>query len=82
VKLLGVVGACLGAPQVLVAVMFVAVVGAVQAVIAVIWQDAGSDTLRRMLGGPSNSSARRRHIPYGVAIAVGSAWAVWWGHAT
>jgi prepilin peptidase CpaA len=82
VKLLVVVGAALGVPQILVAVMFVAVVGAVQAVIVVLWQGTAGDTLGRMLRGPSNSSATRRHIPYGVAIAVGSAWAMWWGHAT
>lgn len=80
VKLVTVMGACLGVPVAVVAVVFTTVAGAVQAVLAVIWQGAGKETVDRMLRPASNSSATRRHIPYGVAIAVGSAWAMWWAH--
>jgi prepilin peptidase CpaA len=81
VKLMLVVGACLGVWLGAAAVLFTTIAGALQAVLVVIWQGAGKETVDRMLRPASNSSATRRHIPYGVAIAVGSAWAMWWAHA-
>ncbi len=80
VKLMMVVGACLGVSLGAAALLFTTIAGALQAVLVVIWQGAGRETVDRILRPQSNSSATRRHIPYGVAIAVGSAWAMWWAH--
>lgn len=68
VKLAGGVGAVLGLPLSLSAVLFISLAGALQAVVSLIWQGGQSDTVRQP----------KRHIPYGVAIALGSAWAMWW----
>lgn len=66
VKLAGVMGATLGFPQAVTGVLLISVAGALQAVISLIWQ------------GDLSATVRRRHIPYGVAIAFGSLWAMWW----
>lgn len=65
-KLMGVVGAALGYPLVLAALVFISLCGALQAVVTLVWQRGAS----------------RRYIPYGVAIALGSFWAMWWQHST
>ncbi len=86
VKLAGVMGAALGFPRALTGVLLIAVVGALQAIVSLIWQGALSDTVRRVLtkGGQGDGvDTPQRHIPYGVAIALGSFWAMWWdGHAS
>lgn len=66
-KLMGVVGAALGYPLVLAALVFISLCGALQALAALLWP---------------GRVARPRHIPYGVAIAIGSFWAMWWQHST
>jgi prepilin peptidase CpaA len=69
VKLMGAVGAALGLELTMAALLFTSLAGAVQAVAAVLYP------------GRTNSDQTPRHIPYGVAIAVGSAWAMWWGRS-
>lgn len=69
VKLMGVVGATLGFQLAVAALLFTSLAGAAQAVGALFW--------RRH----TNSAQTPGHIPYGVAIAVGSVWAIWWGRA-
>lgn len=84
VKLAAAVGAALGFPLVLGALMFITLAGAAQAVISLLWQGAVSDTLKSWAGrfrkgqGSQQAQAPRRQIPYSVAIALGSFWAMWW----
>lgn len=91
VKLAAVAGAVFGFPLVFGALMFITLAGAVQAIISLLWQGALSDTLqawaRRIRKHRSEGQrhgemeAPRRHIPYSVAIALGSFWAMWWHRA-
>lgn len=81
VKLAGVMGAALGMPLTLSALVFVSLAGAFQAVVSLIWQGVLSDTVRGVLSRKvdgQGESTTKRHIPYGVAIALGSVWAMWW----
>jgi prepilin peptidase CpaA len=89
VKLMGGVGAVLGFPAVMAAAAFISLVGALQAVVTLLWQGAVWETLgdmvrrqavRLRLLHEGEARAPRRHIPYGVAIALGSFWAMWWQH--
>ncbi len=80
VKLMAAVGAAFGYPLALTALLLVSVAGAGQAIVVVIWRRAVFDTVRNMvrrLVGTGGDTAAR-HIPYGVAIALGSLWAMWW----
>jgi prepilin peptidase CpaA len=70
VKLLVAVGSAVGVPLVLTVMIAISVVGAIQAIVIVLWQSRARE-------GQTNSGALGRHIPYGVAIALGTAWAVW-----
>jgi prepilin peptidase CpaA len=88
VKLMGVVGAALGYPLVMAALMFISLVGVLQVVVTLLWkgqireqwQALGRRWAIRLRLLPKDAVAQtRRHIPYGVAIALGSGWAVWWG---
>lgn len=87
VKLMGAVGATLGLPLALTALVFTSVAGAVQAVVTLLWQRQFGETvsawarawavrLRLVPDGVRHPTPK--HIPYGVAIAVGSACAMWW----
>lgn len=81
VKLAGVMGAALGMPLTLAALIFVSVAGAFQALLSLIWVGALSDTVRGVLARKVEDPTAptvKRHIPYGVAIALGSLWAMWW----
>jgi prepilin peptidase CpaA len=78
VKLAGVVGATLGGPLSLAAVLFISLAGAFQAVVSLIWQGDLSDTVRGVLGAEGSTNTPKRQIPYGVAIAIGSLGAMWW----
>jgi prepilin peptidase CpaA len=88
VKLMGVVGAVFGYPLVMAALVFTSLVGALQAAITLIWHGAVFDTMaafgRRLAERarllPKAVEGARRHIPYGVAIALGSLWTMWWEH--
>lgn len=87
VKLMGGVGAVLGFPAVMAAGAFISLAGAFQAVVTLIWKGEVWDTLAaagrrwavkaRLLREDSGPAAQR-HIPYGVAIALGTFWAMWW----
>ena len=78
VKLAGVVGATLGGPLALAAVLFISLAGAFQAVASLIWQGDLSDTVRGVLRNDGSTGTPKRQIPYGVAIAIGSFGAMWW----
>ncbi len=89
VKLMAGVGAVLGFPAVMAAAAFISLVGALQAVVTLLWQGEVWETLAGMLRRwavrarlmqESAGSGPRRHIPYGVAIALGTFWAMWWQH--
>lgn len=88
VKLMAAVGAAFGHPLTMAALVFTSLAGALQAVVTLIWQGAVWDTLLaagRRLGKrlrllPEAVQGAQRHIPYGVAIALGSFWAMWWEH--
>jgi prepilin peptidase CpaA len=91
VKLVGAVGATFGYPLVLAGLVFITLVGALQAMVTLIWQGALWETaagiLRRWaarlrMASRSTAGAPSRQIPYGVAIAVGSFWAMWWQRAS
>lgn len=77
VKLLAAVGAGLGWPLVAPAAAFIAIAGAVLAIVFSLWKGALSATLQRIVRAGDNSQALRK-MPYSLAIAVGSLWAMWW----
>jgi prepilin peptidase CpaA len=87
VKLMGGVGAVMGFPAVMAAAAFISLAGAFQAVVTLIWKGEVWDTLsavlrrwaiRARLLSADAAPAASRHIPYGVAIALGTFWAMWW----
>lgn len=89
VKLMAGVGAVLGFPAALAAGVFISLVGAGQAVVTLLWHGAVWDTLaaagrrwlvRMRLVREDSVPGPGRHIPYGVAIALGTFWAMWWQH--
>jgi prepilin peptidase CpaA len=91
VKLVGAVGAVFGYPAIIGALVFISLVGAVQAVVTLIWQGQVWETLsalgRRVavkvrLSAAEGCAANSGQIPYGVAIALGSFWAMWWTQAS
>ena len=91
VKLMGAVGAALGYPLVMGALVFISLVGALQAVVTLVWQGAVWETLSaaanrwaakaRLVKPRAPTDNPGRHIPYGIAIALGSFWAMWWEHS-
>lgn len=78
VKLAAVVGACLGFPHAAAALVFISLVGAAQAVVSLAWSGGLGDAVRRAFGRDEPDGAGRKQIPYGVAIALGALWAMWW----
>lgn len=79
VRLAAVAGACLGYPKAMSAVLFISLVGAFQAVLSLLWQGRLSATVRGVLARDAEKGdAAKKHIPYGVAIALGSLGAMWW----
>jgi prepilin peptidase CpaA len=85
-KLMVAVGAALGYPLVLAAMVFISLAGAAQAIVSLAW--TGESRGRAAAGvarlvaklrlPPPVGDASKRHIPYGVAIAVGAMFALWW----
>lgn len=85
VKLVAVVGACLGGDRIVAALLCICVVGGLQGVLALLWTGSLGQTLHRSVHriaralrlsrGPA-PRARRVTVPYGVAIAFGTAWAL------
>ncbi len=88
VKLMGVVGAAVGFPQALWALACIALVGAGQALVTLLWQgqlaqmfqDAGRRWAVRLRLLPKDAAPKAaRHIPYAVAIALGTVWGlIYW----
>lgn len=79
VKLLVAVGALLGAKDGFAAALLTSIAGAVEGVAISIWKRRSSARLGRLAPPPPHATgAGPLRIPYGVAIAVGSVWAVWW----
>lgn len=86
VKLVAAVGAVFGYPLIMGALIFISLAGCLQAIVTLMWDGAVWDTLRafgsrwgqrlKLTRNAVPSPARR--IPYGVAIALGSFWAMWW----
>lgn len=89
-KLMAVVGVALGYPAILAALVFVSLVGALQAVVTLLWHGQVWDTIaavgrrwavKTKLLPKDTTLGDTRQIPYGVSIAVGSAWAMFWEHS-
>ena len=87
VKLTAAVGAGVGFPGILACLVFIGLVGGGEAVAVLVWQGRLLGTLGGMLRGalqkakivkPDTSVREKTKIPYGVAIALGTAWGVWW----
>lgn len=86
VKLLAVVGAAFGYPVAFAAAVFVTLVGALQALALLAWHGEILKTARhgaarlmaklRLAQAPEANA--ERHIPYAVAIALGSFLTMWW----
>lgn len=88
VKLIAVVGACLGWERMVPALFCISVVGGLQGLLALLWTGSFRQTSRRMwilLGRGLRITkeevppAEGITVPYGLAIAVGTVWAVWLG---
>jgi prepilin peptidase CpaA len=90
VKLAAAVGAALGLELSMAAALFISLVGAVQVVVTLAWQGVLLETLGQMMRRwaerlrlvPAGTAGMSRKIPYGVAISLGTFWAMWWGRAT
>lgn len=83
--LMAAVGGALGYPLVLTALAFISLVGALQALVTVVWQGAMWDVARglaarwaRWLKVEAGPQVASRHIPYSVAIGLGTLWTMWW----
>lgn len=88
VKLVAVVGAAFGFPGVMAALIFISLAGAAQAIASLIlkgealaWLKERAGRIAAAAGMGARPEATQRHIPYAVAIALGSAWALWWDSA-
>jgi prepilin peptidase CpaA len=75
VALIAAVGGVLGTPLHFTALIFMALLGSLQAVAMVLWHRNLAATLKGALG---KKSTETRTIPYGLSIALGSVWALWW----
>lgn len=87
VKLMAAVGAAMAWPLVLYAVACVTLAGALQAIVTLMWKgkvwETAASTLQKIgkklkLVPKQTPIAEGQHIPYGVAIAMGTFWAMWW----
>ncbi len=88
VKLLLAAGCVFGYPLVMGALVFVSLAGAMQAMVTIIWKGTVWTTLAgslrragqkmRLVKGEPAAKEEPHYIPYGVAIALGCFWAMWW----
>ncbi len=86
VKLMAAVGAGVGFPTVLSCLVFVVVVGGLEAIVVLLWQGTFLRTLGGMVRWAASKAGVARAggdlqgggVPYGVAIAIGTAWGVWY----
>ena len=90
VKLAAAVGAGVGFPAMLACLLFIGIAGGIEAVVVLIWQGKFLKTFGGMARAALEKTklvkpgAPREHtkIPYGVAIALGSIWGMWWWHTS
>ncbi|MBL8951994.1 MAG: prepilin peptidase [Myxococcaceae bacterium] len=89
-KLLVAAGCAFGYPLVMAMLVFVSLAGALQAVVTLIWKGGVWTTLaaslrkmgqRLKLVKGDVQTEEPHYIPYGVAIALGCFWAMWWDRA-
>jgi prepilin peptidase CpaA len=87
VKLTAAVGAGVGCPGILACLIFIGLVGGLEALVVLVWQGKLLKTFGGMFKGalqktkilkPDNQPREHTKIPYGVAIALGTAWGMWW----
>lgn len=92
VKLMGAVGAAVGFPSIAFSLFFTAMVGGLQAVLHMIWRGSTLDTLKRtgrlalhLLHFKRMTEEQQvqieesgDHVPYGVAIALGTVWGIFY----
>lgn len=87
VKLVTVVGACLGWDRIVAALLCISLVGGLQGLLALLWTGSLGRTLHRTLRRLAQAfglaqgqlpQVGRVTVPYGVAIAFGTAWALAW----
>jgi len=87
VKLSAAVGAGVGYPAILACLMFIGIAGGLEALVVLLWQGKalktfggmGRSALQRLkVVKPDPAPRERSYIPYGVAIAVGTVWGMWW----
>ncbi|MDR0966830.1 MAG: prepilin peptidase [Myxococcales bacterium] len=86
-KLMAAVGAGVGFPSVIFCFMGTGLVGGIHAIVLLLWKGEFLHTLKNMgkravyKMRPSNTMSvgyKSQKIPYGFAIALGSAWGIWW----
>lgn len=87
VKLIALVGAVMGFHLAQSALVRIALVGAVQAIVFLIWHGKTGETFgallrrwavkARLVSKDGAPETERQHIPYALAIAIGSFWAIW-----
>lgn len=88
VKLLLAAGCAFGYPLIMAALVFVSLAGALQAMVTLIWKGTVWTTISgalrragqkiRVVKGEPTLKAEPHYIPYGVAIALGCLWTMWW----
>ncbi|HCF56921.1 MAG TPA: prepilin peptidase [Myxococcales bacterium] len=87
VKLVAAVGAAVGFPVILACLMCIGLAGGVQALVVLLWQGKLLKTFSGMgrwvlqkarVARREEDTLQRVKIPYGVAIAFGTVWGVWW----
>ena len=85
VKLMGMVGAFSGLRLTVLAILATSIAGGVMAVGLLLWKRRFFKTLGGMaqdaaatVGLAEKKKREKDQLPYGVAIAVGTAWVFWW----
>ncbi len=87
VKLMAAVGAGVGLPSIIFCFMGTGIVGGVHAIVVLLWRgeffytlkNMGQKAVQKMRPIASREIAYSApKIPYGFAIALGSAWGIWW----
>ena len=86
VKLMAAVGAGVGVPSIIYCFVGTGIVGGLHAIILLLWRGEflyalkgmGRKMVRKARSGPESIGYQSPKIPYGLAIALGSAWGIWW----
>jgi prepilin peptidase CpaA len=78
VKLVFAAGAAFGWPLVLAALAFISLCSFLQGLVTLIWKGEVAKTLGAMLRLKRGKEGEPLYIPFGVAIALGCLWAMWW----